>query len=120
MLAHLRDAGHDGEMLDSRWFPSRLRLSYDPAANEWTIQLPSGRALPPGSVRSAYWRCYNNVHSPALPDAEQAFVAGNDSRSLFESFLIAAPLKWVNGWDGFLLHQTKPAALARVARLGVP
>jgi len=28
--------------------------------------------------------------------------------------------RWVNGWDGYHLHQTKPAALARVAELGVP
>jgi hypothetical protein len=119
MLAHLRSKGHDCELLDSRWFPERLQLGHDPVGDEWTIRLPSGRLLPPGSVRSIYWRCYNGVSSPELPDPEQAYVAGNDARSLFESFLIRYPAKWVNGWDGFSLHQTKPAALAMVARLGV-
>jgi glutathione synthase/RimK-type ligase-like ATP-grasp enzyme len=119
MLAHLRRLGHDAELLDSRWFPATLDLSHDPVLDEWTIRLPSGRVLPPGAVRSVYWRCYNNVSAPDLPDAEQAFVAANDARSLFESFLIRYPVRWVNGWDGFLLHQTKPAALAMIARLGI-
>jgi glutathione synthase/RimK-type ligase-like ATP-grasp enzyme len=30
------------------------------------------------------------------------------------------PVRWVNGWRGYQLHQTKPAALAIVAALGVP
>lgn len=119
MLNHLRSRGHDCELLDSRWFPSRLLLSHDPVRDEWTIRLPSGRLLPPGSVRSVYWRCYNGILSPELPDPEQAFVAANDARSLFEAFLIRYPARWVNGWDGFQLHQTKPAALAMIARLGV-
>lgn len=119
MLDHLRRAGRDAELLDGRWFPSRLGLSHDPIADAWTVRLPGGRVLPPGSVSSVYWRCYNSVDAPALPDPEQAFVAGNDSRSLFESFLIRFPARWVNGWDGFQLHQTKPAALAAAARLGI-
>lgn len=119
MLRHLRDAGHDAELIDSRWFPSRLGLWHDPDGDLWNLRLPSGRLLPHGSVRSVYWRCYNGVGPSELPDARQAFVAGNDARSLFESWLIAGPGRWVNGWDGFLLHQTKPAALARVTRLGV-
>jgi hypothetical protein len=119
MLAHLRKSGHDAELLDSRWFPATLGLSHDPVADAWTIRLPSGRVLPPGAVRSVYWRCYNNVGAPDLPDREQAFVAANDARSLFESFLIRYPARWVNGWAGFLLHQTKPAALAMIARLGI-
>src|SRR4051812_27468850 len=117
MRDHLREQGHDAELLDSRWFPSELRLAYDPVADAWTIRLPSGRTLPPGSVRTVYWRCYNDVTRPDLPDAEQSYIAANDSRSLFEAFLIRFPARWVNGWAGFQLHQTKPAALARVAKL---
>ncbi len=119
MLEHLRERGEDAELLDSRWFPNELRLSHDPAADQWTIRLPGGRVLPPGQVKSIYWRCFNSVLTPDLPDQEQAFLAGNDARSLFESFLIRYPARWVNGWDGYQLHQTKPAALAVVARLGI-
>src|SRR5262245_19338586 len=118
MLGYLGERGHDAELLDSRWFPSELRIAHDPAAGAWTLRLPSGRVLPPGSVRSLYWRCYNGVPAPALPDEEQAYVAGNDSRSLFESFLIRFPARWVNGWNGYLYHQTKPVQFATAARLG--
>src|SRR3712207_2182669 len=57
---------------------------------------------------------------PILPDPEQAYLAANDARSLFEALLRWLPARWVNGWDGFQLHQAKPAQLARVAALGVP
>lgn len=119
MLEHLLAAGHDTELFDSRWFPAEMELAHDPAADEWTIRLPHGRMLPPGQVRAVYWRCYNSVAAPELPDEEQAYIAANDARSLFESFLMRYSARWVNGWSGFLQHQTKPVTLARVAALGV-
>jgi len=119
VLEHLRGRGHDAELIDGRWFPAELGLSHDPVAAAWTVRLPSGRVLSPGEVKSVYWRCYNSVPAPDLPNEEQAFIAANDSRSLFDSFLIRYPARWVNGWAGFLLHQTKPVQLAKVARLGV-
>jgi hypothetical protein len=119
MLEHLRKRGADAELLDSRWFPAELRLSFDPAAGTWKVRLPGGRSLDSRQIRSVYWRCYNSVPQPPLPDAEQAYIAGNDARSLFESLLIQLPVRWVNGWRGYQLHQTKPAALALVAALGV-
>ncbi|MCI0742908.1 MAG: hypothetical protein L0Y72_28090, partial [Gemmataceae bacterium] len=50
----------------------------------------------------------------------QAALAANDARSLFEALLIGQPARWVNGWNAYQLHQTKPVQLARVAALGVP
>ena len=67
-----------------------------------------------------YWRNYSGVQSSDLPDDDQAYVADNDSRGLFESMLIWLPARWVNGWDAIQLHQTKPVQLAMVARLGIP
>jgi hypothetical protein len=119
MLEHLRGRGADAELLDSRWFPAELRASFDPVADRWSLRLPGGRALGPGEVRSVYWRCYNSVAPPPLPNAEQAFIGGNDARSLFESFLMRFPARWVNGWSAFQLHQTKPVQLALVAALGL-
>jgi len=120
MLAHLDGLGHDVEMIDSRWFPSDLRLALDPSSGGWRVTLPTGRVLAPGEVRSVYWRCYNSVPGAELPDPDQSFIAGNDARGMFESFLISLPARWVNGWDGFVMHQTKPVQLAKVAALGVP
>jgi hypothetical protein len=120
MLEYLRkERGADAELLDSRWFPAELAVAHDPARDAWSLRLPRGRRLGPGQVSAVYWRCYNGVGRPDLPDAEQAFIGGNDARSLFESLLIRLPARWVNGWTGFQLHQTKPAALAMVAALGV-
>ncbi len=117
---YLRKRGGDAELLDSRWFPAELKLAFEPGRGSWTVRLPGGRTLDSRQIRSVYWRCYNNVTQPVLPDAEQAYIAFNDARSLFESLLIQLPVRWVNGWRGYQLHQTKPAALALVAALGVP
>jgi hypothetical protein len=119
MRDHLIARGHDAELLDSRHFPGELGLTCDPASGEWTVRLPSGRVVRPGEARSVYWRSYNGVAGAELPDEEQAFIAFNDARALFESFLIRYPARWVNGWTGFQLHQTKPVQLAMVAALGV-
>ncbi len=121
---HVRDSliarGIDAELLDSRWFPSAVRIAYDPVQGTGTIQWPAGRVLDCRRVRSVYWRNYNSVGAPTLADAEQAYIAGNDARGLFESLLIWLPTRWVNGWRAFQLHQTKPVQLAMVAALGVP
>ena len=57
--------------------------------------------------------------APELPHAERR-PGANDARGLFEALLIDLPVRWVNGWAAYQLHQTKPVQLARVASLGVP
>jgi len=121
---HVRDElakrHFDVELFDSRWFPTQMQVGYDPVVGTGTIALPSGRRLEWRQIRSVYWRCYNSVIGAPLPDAEQAFIATNDARSMFESLLIRLPAKWVNSWHAFHLHQTKPVQLAMIAALGVP
>jgi len=119
MRDYLRSRGIDVELLDSRWFPSRATISVNPhGATE--LRLPDGRRVRLAEIRSVYWRSYAGVSSPPLPDAGQAYVAQNDSRSLFESLLQMPQVRWVNGWHAFQLHQTKPLQLAMVAESGVP
>lgn len=120
MLHTLRQRGADAELLDSRWFPTQLAIAYSPLQGVRRLKLSSGRSLELDKVRSVYWRTYNSVLGPDLPDPEQAFLASNDARSLFEALLMLLPVRWVNGWNGFQLHQCKPAQLSRVAALGVP
>lgn len=117
---HLEKAGHDVALIDSRWFPSHLKVAYDPVRDTGVFHLPEDKKLPFSDIKSIYWRCYNSVSVPAIGDAEQHYIAANDARSLFDSLLIRLPVRWVNGWSAFQLHQTKPAALAIVAALGVP
>ncbi len=119
MLEFLRFRGVDVELLDSRWFPKHLRLAYDPLTDRGSLCFPTGRRLPLERISSVYWRCYNNVEASSLSDPDEAFIATNDARGLFESLLIRLPARWVNGWRAFQLHQTKPVQLAMVAALGV-
>lgn len=119
VLNELARGGHDAELLDSRWFPSSLRVSHDPNSGDGELVLPTGRTVRFREVKSVYWRTYNGVGSPQLEDPSQAYVAYNDARSFFESLLIGLPARWVNGWTAYQLHQTKPVQLARVAALGV-
>jgi glutathione synthase/RimK-type ligase-like ATP-grasp enzyme len=119
VLQHLRQRGVDTELLDSRWFPSRLAITFEPATGQGRLNFPGGRRLDFRDVKSVYWRNYAGIETPILADPDQASIAQNDARGLFESALLSIPARWVNGWRAFHLHQTKPVQLARVAALGI-
>ena len=118
---HVRDElqrrGHRAMVLDSCDFPQRVQLTFDPLAGVGSVTLDDGAAVDWREVHSVYWRNYGGVAPSVLPDAEQAHIAENDARSLFESVLIRWPTRWVNGWEAYQLHQTKPAQLAAVCSL---
>lgn len=116
----LKTRGVRAEFLESWKFPEEIRVAFDPANLTGSLTLPGGVRLGFDEVSAVYWRNYGGTAPIELPDAEQAYIAQNDARGLFESLLIALPVRWVNGWEAFQLHQTKPAALARVAALGLP
>jgi hypothetical protein len=118
MLVHLRNRGCDVELFDSRWFPTQLEISLEPASGQGRIVLPSGRCLRLAQIQSVYWRAYHGIQEPPLPNPEQQWIAHNDTRGLLEALLMRLPARWVNGLDAFRLHQTKPAQLALVAELG--
>jgi len=120
VLGALRARGVRAEMLDSRLFPGDIRLAWDPLSDAGHLTLPDRKPIDFSEIRSVYWRCYNGFTAPMLGDEDQAELALNDARSLFESLLVHLPARWVNGWDAYQLHQTKPAALARVAAMTLP
>jgi len=115
----LTERGHRSLLLDSFDFPGELRISFLPGG-AGDVTLPDGTRIDWGEVHSIYWRNYNGVAPSSLPDDEQARIAQNDSRSLFESMLIRWPTRWVNGWEAYRLHQTKPAQLDIVRSLELP
>jgi len=122
--AHVQSAlearGSGVVRLSSQEFPGSLRLTLEPDIGRGHLVLEGGRRLPLEELRSVYWRNYSGVAiGTGLPE-DQQWIAQNDARGLFESFLMLTPARWVNGWSGFTLHQTKPVQFARVARLGVP
>jgi len=117
VLTALRDRGVRAEMVDSRMFPQQLRITWDPVTDTGHLVLPGAGRIDFHDIHSVYWRCYNGFTEALLDDPEQAELAANDARSLFESVLVSLPCRWVNGWEAYQLHQTKPAALARVAAM---
>jgi len=119
VLDVLRGRGADAELVDSRWFPRQMQLSFDPQQGRGSLVLPHRRRIDLSAVRSVYWRSYHGIEPVQIPDPEQAYIATNDARSLFESLLIRLPTRWVNGWEAYQSHQTKPAQLAAVSSLGI-
>lgn len=116
----LQARGRDVVRFSSDQFPGSLRLALDPEAGRGHLVLPGDRGVPFDELHAVYWRNYSGASiGTELPD-DQQWIAQNDARSLFESFLMLTPARWVNGWSGFTLHQTKPVQFARIARLGVP
>ena len=120
---HMRDflqtRNRHVRFLNSTDFPGNLQVSYNPATAEGWFGFPDGERVQFTDIESIYWRSFGGVAASELPDEEQAWIAENDARGLFESLLIQLPVNFVNGFEAFRLHQTKPAALARVAELGV-
>jgi len=116
----LKTQGETVRFLNSADFPANLRVCYDPVTERGHFGFPDGAVVDFADVAAVYWRSYAGVPAAPLPHEEQADIAQNDARGLFESLLVRLKTRWVNGWDAFHLHQTKPAALAMVAELGVP
>jgi hypothetical protein len=117
--AALAEAGQDAILIDSRWFPEQMQISYQPN-DTGSIRLPDGRQVRLEDIRSVYWRNYFGPLGPKLPNFDQTYVAGNDARGLFESLLVRLPVRWVNGWHAYQSHQTKPAQLAQLRAHGIP
>jgi glutathione synthase/RimK-type ligase-like ATP-grasp enzyme len=119
----LRTRGVRAEFLSSLDFPGRVAVSFDPQNGAGRLTLPSDDGIVSigfDEVDAVYWRSYDSVgESDLLADPMQRHIARHDSRSLFETLFSALPCRWVNGLEGFRLHQTKPVALARAARLGL-
>jgi len=118
MWEYLKDAGAQVELLSSIEFPESIQISLFPQADQGVLT-SNGQRFAFDDIRSVYWRTYHGQSLPDIPDLEQQEIAANDSRSLFESFVMQLPALWVNGWEAYQMHQRKPVQLAAVARLGI-
>ncbi len=107
------------EWLDGQAFPQDLQVAFEPGTSGHLVLPGEEKAVHFDDIESVYWRNYFGSSYPDLPNAEQAELAASDTRCLFDSLLIEMPTRWVNGWNGFQIHQTKPAALARIKRLNL-
>ncbi len=115
----LMQAGAVVNYLDTRLFPTQLRISWQPGSLTGTITLPEGKTLSLQDVHSVFWRSLSEVYIPSLGDLHQQRLAFNDSVSTVRSLIQACPAHWVNSWQSYQFHKEKPLQLNRVKQLGV-
>lgn len=115
----LAERGAAVDYLNLAAFPRQMSVAHRPGAREGRIRLANDKILGFHDIHSVYWRNFNRPEVPPLPDSDQAYIAENDCRSVVETLFEELSCRWVNGWQGYLLHQRKPVALSRVAELGV-
>ncbi len=104
---------------NSRTFPTRSRISWNPCTQGGWLCLETGEKLQIGEIQSVYWRSFNGVYVPDLPDDRQQSIAFNDANGLMRTLLQTPSIRWVNGWQAYEFHKEKPRQLAVVNKLGV-
>lgn len=121
--AHLKDAltqaGATVDYLDTRLFPTHLRISWQPDTQVGYLTLPGGRQLNFQDIRSVFWRSLSGVYVPSLKDSNQQRIALNDSISTLRSLIQACPAHWINSWQAYQFHKEKPLQLSKAKQIGV-
>lgn len=121
--AHLKksltEKGINVDYLDTRLFPTKLKISWQPVTRTGCLIFPDGRKLNLADVNKIFWRTFSGVNVPQLTDSYQQTIAVNDSMSLLRSFMQSAPEKWVNCWEAYQFHKDKPLQLSLANKIGV-
>lgn len=121
--AHMKDAltsaGATVDYLDTRLFPTQLRMSWQPDTEVGHLILPSGDKWDLQDIKSVFWRNFSGVDVPSLKDSYQQYIAQRDAMSALRSLIQACPARWVNSWQAYQFHQEKPLQLRKVNQIGV-
>lgn len=121
--AHLKQSliekGITVDYLDTRLFPTKLKISWQPVNHTGYLRFSDGRKLNLADVNKIFWRTFAGVNVPKLTDSYQETIAVNDSMSLLRSFMQSAPEKWVNSWEAYQFHKEKPLQLSLANQIGV-
>ncbi|WAL60500.1 ATP-grasp domain-containing protein [Thermocoleostomius sinensis] len=104
---------------DTQCFPTQTQLTWCPNTQQGCLTLSTGQQLNLQDIRSVFWRNFSGVSVPMLADATQQHIAFRDATSTLRSIVQACPAHWVNSWQAYQFHQTKPLQLAMAQRLGV-
>ena len=107
------------DYLDTRRFPTQLRMSWQPNTQVGSLQLSDRHQLEFQDIKSVFWRSFTGVKIPKLEESHQQMVAFNDSMSALRTMLQACPARWVNSWQAYQFHKEKPLQLRQVQQLGV-
>ncbi len=104
---------------NSRTFPTQSRISWYPDTQVGSLYLANGNRLQISEIHSVYWRSFNGVYVPELPDERQQSIAFNDAFGLMRTLVQVRSIRWVNGWQAYEFHKEKPRQLAVVSNLGM-
>ncbi|MEB3830509.1 hypothetical protein [Phormidium sp. CCY1219] len=115
----LSEAGATVDYLDTRFFPTKLRMCWEPSAGVGYLTLPGGRRMNLEDIHSVFWRTLGEIYVPDLEDPHQQRVAYNDGMSMLRSLIQLCPARWINSWDAYQFHKEKPRQLTRAQQLGV-
>jgi glutathione synthase/RimK-type ligase-like ATP-grasp enzyme len=111
--------GVEVHYFNSRTFPTQSGISWYPDTQTGSLYLANGTKLQISEIHSVYWRSFNGIYVPELPDEHQQSIAFNDAVGLMRTLLQAPSIRWVNGWQAYEFHKEKPRQLAVVSNLGV-
>jgi glutathione synthase/RimK-type ligase-like ATP-grasp enzyme len=115
----LTQAGATVDYLDTRLFPTQLRLSFRPDLGVGDLMLPEGKKLNLSQIHSVFWRTFSGVKIPTLNDTNLQKIAYNDAMSGLRSLFSACPARWINSWQAYQFHQEKPLQLNKAKQIGV-
>lgn len=115
----LTQAGATVDYLDTRLFPTQLRMSWRPDIGVGYLTLPEGKRLNLSEINSVFWRNFSGVNVPGLNDAESQRIATNDSMSAMRSLIQFCPARWINSWQAYQFHKEKPLQLNKAQQIGV-
>ncbi len=121
--SHLADAlaqmGATVAYLDTRLFPTRLRMSWRPDTQLGRFTLLNEFNLDFRDIDSVFWRNLSEVRIPSLKDENQQRIAFNDTSTTLRSLIQACPARWINSWRAYQFHKEKPLQLSKAKQLGV-
>lgn len=115
----LTEKGIENDYLDTRQFPTQLKISWRPVERSGSLLLPTGKKLAFSEIKSIFWRTFYGVKVPKLSDSHQQNIATNDSMSVLRSFMESTAEKWVNSWQAYQFHKEKPLQLGLANKIGV-
>ncbi|MDY6807357.1 MAG: hypothetical protein SXA11_26575 [Cyanobacteriota bacterium] len=113
------EKGIENYYLDTRQFPTKLKISWQPMTGSGSLLLPSGKKLAFSEIKSIFWRTFYGVKVPKLSNLHQQNIATNDSMSVLRSFMESTSEKWVNSWQAYQFHKEKPLQLGLANKIGV-
>lgn len=115
----LTKMGVSVDYLDTRLFPTQVKITFQPQTEAGWLLLPNGRELAFADIKSVFWRTFSGVNVPNLQNSYHQTVAVNDSMSVLRSLMQACPAKWVNSWSAYEFHKEKPLQLRKAKQIGV-